>query len=66
MSERKTSTGEFLSAREFGEMLDLNRESVYRCIARGDLIAIRVGKSLRLPRNQLDALLVGHDAHEAP
>jgi excisionase family DNA binding protein len=58
MSQRKTATGEFLDPRAFGELLDLNRESVYRAIARGDLQAVRVGRSIRLPRAQLDALLI--------
>lgn len=34
MSEKKRSTGEFLDAREFGEMTNLNRESIYKAIAR--------------------------------
>lgn len=57
MSERKSATGEFLDPRAFGRLLDLNRESVYRAIARGDLQAVRVGRSIRLPRAQLDTLL---------
>ena len=58
MSQKKTASGEFLDARAFGELLDLNRETVYRGIARGDLQAVRVGRSIRLPRAQLDALLI--------
>ncbi len=57
MSQKKTATGEFLSAREFGEMLDLNRESVYRAIARGELAYLTVGRAIRLPRSQIDNLL---------
>jgi excisionase family DNA binding protein len=66
MSERKTATGEYLNPRAFGELLDLNRESVYRAIARGDLRAVRVGRSIRLPRAQLDALLIGTDDELEP
>jgi excisionase family DNA binding protein len=58
MSERKTATGEFVTARIMGAMLNINRESVYRAIARGELQAIRVGRSIRLPRAQLDTLLI--------
>jgi len=58
MSERKTANGTYLDARAFGELLDLNRESVYRAIARGDLQAVRIGRSIRLPRSQLADLLV--------
>lgn len=59
MSERKVSSGEYLSPRAFAELLDVNRETVYRAIARGDLqAAVRVGRSIRLPRAQIDALLI--------
>ena len=58
MSERKTSSGEYLDPRAFGELLDLNRESVYRAISRGELQAVRVGRAIRLPRSQLADLLV--------
>ena len=58
-------TGEYLDARAFGELIDLSRESVYRAVARGDLQAVRVGRSIRLPRAQLDLLLAegDRDAH---
>ena len=66
MSERKPEpTGEFLDPKAFGKLLDLHRESVYRGIARGELVAIRVGKSLRLPKSQIEDLLVGDDVQEA-
>ena len=59
MSEKKVSNGEFLSPRAFAELLDVNRETIYRAIARGDLqAAVRVGRSIRLPRAQIDALLI--------
>jgi excisionase family DNA binding protein len=50
-----------MSPRAFAELLDMNRESVYRAIASGDLRAVRVGRSIRLPRAQLDALLIDSD-----
>jgi excisionase family DNA binding protein len=58
MSQKKTATGEYLDPRTMGAMLNINRESVYRAIARGELQAIRVGRSIRLPRAQLDTLLI--------
>ena len=62
MSERKSATGEYLSPRAFAELLDVNRETIYRAIARGDLqAAVRVGRSIRLPRAQLDLLVIGSD-----
>jgi excisionase family DNA binding protein len=65
MSERKTSTGEFLDPRAFGQLLDLNRESIYRAISRGELEAVRVGRAIRLPRSQLDNLLADGEEHQS-
>ena len=66
MSQKKREpTGDFLDPLAFAELLDLNRESIYRAIDRGDLRAIRVGRAIRLPRAQLDALLAGGEGHEA-
>ena len=65
MSERKTSTGEYLNARAFAALLDMNRESIYRAVSRGDLVAVRVGRTLRLPRSQLENLLAEDEGHEA-
>ena len=62
MSKRKTATGEFLSPREFADLLGIHRESVYRALARSELSAVRVGRALRLPKSQLDNLLIGTDA----
>ncbi len=59
MSQRKTATGEYLDPREFGELLNLNRESIYKAISRGELQAVRVGRAIRLPRSQLDHLAAG-------
>ena len=67
MSVRKGEpTGDYLDARSFGELLDLNRESVYKAIARGELQAVRIGRAIRLPRKQLESLLTGEDrdAHD--
>ena len=61
MSRKKQSpTGEYLSPFQMGLTLDLCEETVYRLIARGELAAVRVGRRLRLPRSQLDSLLVGN------
>ena len=62
MSQKKTATGEFLDPREFGEMLNMNRESIYRACANGSLEFLRVGRAIRLPRAQLDVLLGNCDA----
>ena len=67
MSQKKrTPTGDFLNPLAFAELLDLNRETIYRGIARGDLQAVRVGRSIRLPRTQLESLVIENDrdAHD--
>ncbi len=62
MSRKKGSpTGEYLSPLQMAATLDLCQESIYRMIARGELAAVRIGRRLRLPRDQLDSLLVGND-----
>ena len=59
MSERKPEpTGEFLSPKSFGKLLDLHRETIYRGIASGDLVAVKIRGAIRLPRAQIDALLI--------
>ena len=65
MSLKKTATGDFLDPRAFGELLDLNRESVYKAIARGELQAVRIGRAIRLPRAQLDEMMAADDEQEA-
>jgi excisionase family DNA binding protein len=63
MSERKRRpTGDYLDPRSFGELLDLNRESVYRAIARGELEAVRVGRVIRLPVSQLARAVEGEES----
>lgn len=59
MSERKPEpTGEFLDPKSFAKILDLHRESIYRGIASGDLVAVKIRGAIRLPRAQIDALLI--------
>ncbi len=61
MSRKKEApTGEYLSPLQMALTLDLCEETIYRLIARGELEAVRVGRRLRLRRNQLDFLLVGN------
>lgn len=64
MSVRKSKpTGDYLDPRSFGALLNINRESVYRAIARGELQAVRIGRAIRLPRKQLDSLLTRETHH---
>ncbi len=43
----------FLTAWQFAELLNVCEESVYRAHQRGDLEAVRVGRSIRFPVSQL-------------
>ena len=61
MSERKSSSGEYIDARTAGRMLDMSRESIYRAVARGEIRALKIGSSLRLPRAQFELLLADDD-----
>lgn len=47
----------WLSCREVGEMLNLNPGSVWRMVKRGAIPASRIGHTLRIDRQSLDALL---------
>lgn len=42
---------------EVADMLRLHRASVYRLVKRGDLKAVRIGSSLRIPARELERLL---------
>ena len=64
MSQKKTSTGEYLDAFAVARILDINRETVYRAIARGEIRALKIGSSLRICRKQIDDLLIGQDPAE--
>ena len=57
MSRRKGEpTGDYLSPRRVAEILDLCEESIYRLINRGELDAVRIGRSIRLLGSQIDEL----------
>ncbi len=43
----------FLTAWQLAETLNVCEESVYRALARGELEAVRVGRSIRFPVSQL-------------
>ena len=46
-----------LTLDEVAEALRQSRQSVYRHIERGDLEAVKVGKSRRVPRESLEAFV---------
>lgn len=39
------------------ELLSIGRGAAYAAVRRGDLPAVRIGRSLRVPRHKLEALL---------
>ncbi len=48
---------QFLSPRQFGKLVGLCQESVYRLLARRELEGIKLGRSWRLPVSQLPGVL---------
>jgi len=41
---------EWLTPRQVADELGVNRETVYDAVARGDLFAVRLGRTIRVPR----------------
>ena len=54
--ERLGATRGFLSASEAAAVLGLSSRTVYRMLSRGDLNAVRVGGSIRIPIAELERL----------
>lgn len=46
-----------LTVEEAGELLRIGRTAAYEACRRGDLPAVRIGRSLRVPRHALERLL---------
>ena len=61
---------EVLTAREAAAILRVGRNQLYQAVARGQLGAIRIGRSIRIPRHALLALLASTGplaaSHEQP
>jgi excisionase family DNA binding protein len=53
---------EFLTVSEVAVYLRVARMTVYRMIDRGDLSAVRVGKSFRIPAQALRDYLAAHSS----
>jgi excisionase family DNA binding protein len=47
----------YLTVEEVAEFVRVSRMTVYRWIRSGDLPAVRVGRSFRIPQDGLDAFL---------
>jgi excisionase family DNA binding protein len=48
---------EVLTAREAAAILRIGRNQLYQAVARGELDAVRIGRSIRIPKHALLALL---------
>ena len=55
----------YLTVAEVADLMRLSRMTVYRFINRGDLPAVRVGRSFRVPQDALDAYLREHSIEPA-
>jgi len=61
MNEHSDGTSErFLTVREFAEALRVSNMTVYRLVSAGELKAVKVGRSVRLPADEVDRYLHGH------
>ncbi len=50
----------YLTVAEVAELMRLSRMTVYRLVHGGELPAVRVGRSFRVPQDALDAYLRSH------
>jgi excisionase family DNA binding protein len=48
---------EVLTAREAAAILRVGRNQLYQAVARGEVGAVRIGRSIRIPKHALLALL---------
>lgn len=46
-----------LTVEEAGEVLRCSRGSMYEAVRRGDVPSVKVGRSIRVPRHALEAML---------
>jgi excisionase family DNA binding protein len=51
---------EILTPEQVAEFLQITKDTVYRYIREGKLPAVRLGRSYRVPREDLDLFLVAH------
>ncbi|MBM7825915.1 excisionase family DNA binding protein [Arcanobacterium pluranimalium] len=59
MSQLPSSGPQFFTVAEVAEITRVSRMTVYRMVHAGELPAVRVGSSYRVPRSALDQLLAG-------
>ncbi|AZQ77180.1 MAG: helix-turn-helix domain-containing protein [Flaviflexus sp.] len=66
MSQVPPSAPQFMTVAEVAELARVSRMTVYRMVHSGDLPAVRVGNSYRVPTEAVDELLskTAYDADE--
>lgn len=52
-----------LTVEEAAKFLRIGRSAAYEAVRRGDLPSVRIGRSLRVPRHALEALLGLENGH---
>lgn len=57
MSPDSTSAPQFLTVAEVADIVRVSRMTVYRMVHAGELPAVRVGNSYRVPKDSVDELL---------
>lgn len=59
MTQVPPTTPQFFTVAEVAEITRVSRMTIYRMVNSGQLPAVRVGSSYRVPRSALDQLLAG-------
>lgn len=59
MAHLPSSTPQFFTVAEVADMTRVSRMTVYRMVHSGELPAVRVGNSYRVPKSAVDQLLTG-------
>jgi excisionase family DNA binding protein len=64
-SEERLSEVRFLTVAEVAAVMRVSKMTVYRLVHSGDLTAVRVGRSFRVPENAVHSYLRGAFSHTA-
>ena len=64
-SEERLSEVRFLTVAEEAALMRVSKMTVYRLVHSGDLTAVRVGRSFRVPENAVHSYLRGAFSHTA-
>jgi excisionase family DNA binding protein len=64
--QRPTAFPEIMTPEQAAEYLQVSRETLYRYIRQGKLVASRLGRSYRVPKRNLDLLLWESRTTEIP